>query len=304
MKRMLLSNSCIAFPGRDAIFKGMDKSFYSKCKEVRDTFLEANNYLNVDIKKICFGNYIEQQWQTVCLVTYCYGIYKTIVKNYGIPNVLIGYSQGEFTACTASGVLKFPEVLGLIYQLDKILTLNKNDDECMYRIIDLDVNVLITCCNQIDATASKVCISSFISKDQNIISGKKIYVSKVIELAKLNKARWSIDLKSDKAYHSKLCNEVAISAKPFFQNVKVGKANIPVYSCYDGEKSSDGLDIRDKLSKQIDHPIQWNKIINNLVDEDITESIEIGPGCTVSANSRIANERINCRWIGSIEDLW
>jgi len=302
---MRLNDWCIAFPGREALLKGLDDSFYNNYAIVKSLFDEASEYLKFNLKSTCyFGSFIEHEWQTICLVTHCYAIYQVISKMYGMPKVLSGYSQGEFTACTAAGVFSFPEVLGLIYNLEKLLNDEKTSDECMYRIVDIDIKTLEECCRKVDESGENICISAYISETQNIVSGKKAYIDKVIRLAKDNGARWAINLHSNKAYHSHLCNEAAIKAKQYFNNMMLSPVKISVYSCYDGEENRNESVLCNKLSKQINHPIQWKKIIKNLVGHGVTELLEIGPGCTVSANSRIADTRMNCKWIGCIKDLW
>lgn len=296
---------CIAFPGREALIKGMDQSFFNHYKIIKAVFEEASDYLRIKLHKICYEDInIKKQWKTICLVTHCYAIYKVIEKEYGIPSALLGYSQGEFTACTAAGVFHFPEVLRLIYKLEELLLSEYIQSECMYRFIDIDAKILEELCEKIDPSHNNVFISAYISKSQNIVSGKNKYVEKLVKLAKKSGARWAINLNSDRAYHSKLCERVAILSKNYFQSMELYHANIPVFSCLDGEISYNKTEICNKLSRQIDHPIQWNKMVNNLIGgQNIMNLYEIGPGCTVSANSRLINDNLTCRWIGSVNDI-
>jgi len=296
---------CAAFPGREAAAKGLDNSFYQNFKRVKLIFEEASDYFKKDIAKICYSSdQIQAKWQTIGLVIHCYSIYHIVIEKYGLPNALAGYSQGEFTACAASGIAALTDILGLIKQLEKILESTKTEDEGMYRMVDIDTGTLEKCCKQVDQTGLKLNISSYVSDTQNIISGKKSDMKEAITLAKKQGARWAINLNSDRAYHSPLCNAAAQKAKKYFNNVRLSETFTPVYSCYDGEKSTDSETIFNQLSKQINHPIRWKKIVKNLIGENSLKLIELGPGCTISANSRISDERMNCVWIGTVTDLW
>jgi len=295
---------CAAFPGREAVSKGLDSSFYKDCRSAKLVFEEAGDYFATDMAGICyFQNDIQTQWVTICLVTHCYAVYSVAAERYGLPVALAGYSQGEFTACAASGAVSFTDILGLIYRLERILEATKTEDECMYRLVDIDIGLLEKCCEEIDHTGANIKVSAYISDAQNIISGERDCVEKAIALAKKHGARWAIDLNCDRAYHSPLCREAAEKARWHFGNIALSEAKIPVYSCYDGEKSRHSAGIVNKLSKQIDNPIRWKKIIKNLITDGVTRLVEPGPGCTVSANSRISDERMNCVWIGSVNDL-
>ncbi|GFI55683.1 malonyl CoA-acyl carrier protein transacylase [Clostridiales bacterium] len=300
---MKTSNWCAAFPGRDALTKELDQNFYNTYTSVKKRFAQASQYFRTDIAKICYSGEIPTKWQTVCLVTHCLSIYQVAAEQYGPPCCAIGYSQGEFTACLACGAASFIPMLHLIFQLEYILQSQSAADECMYRIIGLDTAILKECCKQIDPTGEKICISSYISKDQNIISGKKDKTEHAAAIAKQKGARWALNLHSPRAYHSPLCDAAASQAKKYFSSTPFKEATLPVYSCIDGSNSKSGTDIRRKLAVQINHPIQWRKISQNLTKGGVFHLIECGPGCTVSANTRIADERIQCKWIGSINDL-
>jgi len=295
---------CIAFPGREAVSKRMDSSFYQNYKEVRRLFEEAEDYIKKDITKMCYNSSsIPAEWQTLCLITHCYGIYKVFIDRYGLPDAVAGYSQGEFTACTAAGVFSFPEILELILKLETILQEENKKAECMYRFIDIDTSLLKEICTLVDETGNYVCISSYISDSQTIVSGSRKHVDKVIDLARKYGVRWVIDLKTEVAFHSPLCNTIRDKAEVYFIKQKLYQATCPVYSCLDGKKSIVNTIICRKLSKQINHPIQWRTIVKNMVDSGLITMYELGPGCTVSSNSRIADDRLHCRWIGSSNEL-
>lgn len=295
---------CAAFPGREAVKKGLERSFYNNSKVVRDLFSQASDFCHKDIAKLCYdSSSIDNVWQTVCLVTHCYALYNIVVPAFGLPFCTTGYSQGEFTACIAAGVFQFPEILKLIYELERVLLKRQVQKECMYRIVDINVNCLEEICHTVDPTGKHVCISAYLSNTQNIISGKQDFAEAVIGRAKERGARWAISLHTNTAYHCHLCDEPARASKPLFQNQYVKAAKFPVYGCYDGKRSFAGKRIRYKLSKQLNHPIQWKTLVENMASHGITNLIELGPGCTVSANTRIAVPQMSCKWIGSMKDL-
>ncbi len=299
------SRWCAAFPGREAVLKGMDDSFYRSYVAARSVFHEADDFFHTSLEKKCYSqDIIEPEWQCICLITHCFAIYKVVSEIYGLPEASIGYSQGEFASGTAAGAFQFPNVLGTIYALEKILSTKVPKDECMYRLIGIKPERLDELCKLEDSTESLVAISAFISDAQNIISGKRETVNRVIQEAKKEGAKWSLDLKAARAYHCNLCAKEADTAQPYFDQMILGTPIFNVYSNYDGEKCIQAEVLRSNLSKQIAHPLQWNKIIHQLANDDINDIIEVGPGCTVSSNIRIINSQLNCRWIGRVDDLW
>lgn len=97
--------SIAAFPGREAVAKGLDSTVYKKAASAQKVFRWASEYCAKDLASICYGaEKNEGPWMTVGLVTHCYGIYRTLEEWRGRPKAFAGYSQGEFTACAAAGV--------------------------------------------------------------------------------------------------------------------------------------------------------------------------------------------------------
>ena len=61
--------------------------------------------------------------------------------------------------------------------------------------------------------------------------------------------------------------------------------------------------IRHKLSMQLDHPLQWGALVRRLQQNGVRRLLEIGPGCTVSGNTRVAAPALECRWINTAKDV-
>ncbi len=296
--------SIAAFPGREAVAKGLDSTVYKKAASAQKVFRWASEYCAKDLASICYGaEKNEGPWMTVGLVTHCYGIYRTLEEWRGRPKAFAGYSQGEFTACAAAGVFEFPEILGLILGLEQILEEESPADEAMIRVMDLDQKVLQECCQQYQESGKQVYISAYLSDTQNIISGKQPDLQELVQELKKRGARWTLPLPVKRGYHSPLCQASAEKARKFFLRMQMYSPSNPVYSCYDGQRSADPYTIRDKLSRQVQHPIHWKTLADNCVSDGIRSLIEIGPGCTVSGNTRIANPNIACQWVQTMNEV-
>lgn len=303
---MIIMDSYIAaFPGRDAFYKGLSKSFYNEYLIVRSIFEEADTFLGENLEKISYENpQARPELHTVCLITHCYAIYNVISQIIGKPVGAIGFSHGEFTALTAAGSINFPQVLELVYRLEKLL--NEFTDITrgrMVRIVGLDVEELEGCCRHVDGKGQNVSVAIYLSDNQNIISGEDSAVEEVTSLAKKKGARWAIRLDSTGAFHSPLCREALSKSEAIFDEYCFSDSMFPVYSCVDGKGSVTGADLKTKLSVQIAEPVKWNKIITNIKGSNITKLLELGPGCTVSGNTRLVDSNMDCIWINSTRNL-
>ena len=61
---------------------------------------------------------------------------------------------------------------------------------------------------------------------------------------------------------------------------ELGVSKVTIYSNMTAEPYTD--DVVGLLSKQICSPVQWEKIIRNMIDNGIDTFIEIGPGRTLT----------------------
>lgn len=273
---------------------------------VRQVFVQAEEFLGYNLSKACYSETapdIEPEWKMPALITHCVGIYRVIQEIYGgAPLAFAGYSQGEFTALAAAGALPFPEVLGLVRQLEA-LTIGRATPECMFRVIDYEAEKLERLCRMVDESGRNVSISIYISNTQNVISGLRPHTERVASMARRDGARWALDLGADTAYHSPLCDGEAMLSKPLFEGITFSEPVAPIISCRTGRMSRDADTLKKLLREQVNHPVQWGRAVTSLAENGIRAMWELGPGCTTSANTRIADSGIDCRWIGGVEDL-
>ena len=293
----------VAFPGREAFDKGLDDSVCRGNPSSREAMALASDYLGKDIAAMCYREEnVEERWKSVCLAAHCYALYRAVAPRLEQPHAFTGYSQGEFTACAAAGILPFPEVLGLIFQLETILLEGSRPDEGMARIIGLDRERLRYCCRKADPLGNQIYISAILSSDQTMLSGRQPFLQEAASLAKQQGAQWALPIPTGRAFHSPLCAGAGDTARPLFERFPVRDGAL-VYSCYDGQRSGKGGMVRHKLSLQVDHPLQWRTLVRNLRRDGVTRLVAIGPGCTVSANTRVAGDGVQCQWINSLKDV-
>ncbi|WP_432409037.1 ACP S-malonyltransferase [Wukongibacter sp. M2B1] len=300
-----MSKYIAVFPGREAFYKGLSKSFYREYKIVRDIFKEASTFMGEDLEYICYENpNVKPELHTTCLITHCYAMYNALGQTLPSPLGVAGFSQGEFTALAIAQSLRFPQVLELVYRLESLIYRSPIImDGKMMRVVGLQTRELEKCCKEVDTKCEKVTIAIYLSDEQNIISGDKKAVEKVADMAKKRGARWIIDLNSIGTFHSPLCQSILRESDVIFDQYNFSDAQLPVYCCIDGRPWVKGLDLKSRLTVQIARSVQWSKVIKNIRHQGIKHIVEIGPGCTVSGNSRLADPDMECVWINDTRGI-
>lgn len=301
----ILDDYSIAFPARDAFYHGLSRDFYNEFSEFRDVFDKANDFMKEDIYEVAYKNpMIKPELHTVCLITHCMALYKLLLLYLKRPNAAIGFSQGEFAAASAAGSIPFPDVLKLVYELELLLindTTIKNGS--MVRVMELDREILKECCNSVDRDGKSIALSITYSNEQNVVSGSSDKIKELTKLAKKKGARWVIPLDGGGAFHSPLCRDTLHASGNIFDKYIFQNAEYAVFSCIDGEKTKDGKSIKEKLSQQIAMPIVWDTLVKNQKEYGSNCILELGPGCTISGNTRIVDDSIICKWINDMSDF-
>lgn len=292
-----------AFPGREAFTKSLDDSFYREYPEARACFELVGDAFHQDFAAYCYREEpVPAVWKGIALAVHCYAVYQVIKRRFSAPVGFVGYSQGEFIACAGAEAAGFLPILNTMVHLEGILqepTARKQD---MFRIMELERSTLDRCCREA-SDGGYVGISAYICGDQHVISGEQPALQRAVRLAKKKGARWALPLYTARAYHCPLCKGAQKAAQSHFAALMPRKPIYPVYSCLDGEKSVDGAELLRKLSCQINHPLRWDHLVENLNRDGVTHLWEIGPGCTVSANTRVAGGDFSYHWIHTTKDL-
>lgn len=90
----------------------------------------------------------------------------------------------------------------------------------------------------------------------------------------------AIPLKVKGAFHSPFMTDAAKAFKEELETADVKEQTIPLYSNMTAEPYGD--DVVSLLSAQICNPVQWERIVRNMIADGVDTFIEIGPGKTLT----------------------
>ena len=104
-------------------------------------------------------------------------------------------------------------------------------------------------------------------------------------------------LKVNGAFHCPYMSEAAEGFGKVLSDMETSDPVIPVYADLTGLPYGD--DIRCTLTSQIDHPVKWETIIRNMINDGVDTFVEIGPGKTlvglikrISSDVRLFNVQV------------
>lgn len=270
------------FPGQGAQFVGMGKDLYDNNPMARELFDKANEVLGFNITDIMFSGTEEELKQTKvtqpAIFLHSVILAKTLGEDFN-PDMVAGHSLGEFSALVAAGALSFEEGLKLV--ATRAMAMQKACEiapSTMAAVLGLANDVVEDVCASIDDVVAP---ANYNCPGQLVISGSIAGIEAACVKLKEAGARRALVLKVGGAFHSPLMQPAqeelaaAISAAEFKTPI------CPVYQNVDAKPHTEASEIKANLIAQLTAPVKWAQIVENMVADNLTEVVELGPGAVL-----------------------
>lgn len=206
--------------------------------------------------------------------------YKKFISITGIfPDLLAGHSLGEYSALVASDAIDFKQALALVYK--RGLFMEQSNAGSMYAILNLDLEVIQSICNEVSTKLNQVVAPANInSSNQVVIAGTQDATAIVAEHCKDAGAKRAIQLKVSVASHCDLMKSASLLLSDEMKNINFIKPKIPVIHNVDALEDS-GDKVPQKLLDQLVKPVQWSKTME-IIKMHNGIVVECGPGKVLS----------------------
>ena len=297
--------SALLFSGQGAQYVGMGKDFYENYETAKKLFNLAESVLDTPLKKICFEGPEEELKNTentqpaVLLISY---ISYKLLEDQGFKfDTYSGFSLGEYSALTASGVIKIEDALKLVRDrgliFEKAVSKGKGG---MAAVLGLEDSQVEEICSKVDGI---VVPANYNCPGQLVISGEKSAVEKACDLADEAGAKRTVILNVSGPFHSPMLKDASTELKVILDNINFNRLNNnKVLSNVTANYHKDN-EIKDLLVKQMFSPVKWRYSVENLIKEKYDTFIELGPGRVLTGFMRSIDREQNAFNIGDIGSL-
>lgn len=301
-----MTKFAFVFPGQGAQKPGMGKDLYETSAAARKVFETADEVLGYSISDLCFNGTDEDLMKTInsqpCILTVELAAYEALKERY--PDIEVaftaGHSLGEYAALYAAGVVDLRTVLKLIQKRAALMNdAAEKTNGSMAAVIGLDNETVISLTEQIDG----VYVANFNSPGQVVITGDKDAINGSLDKFKEAGAKRVLPLAVSGAFHSPLMREAGNTFVDFVKDFEFNNATVPVYTNVDASATVQAEDFRAKLPEQIYSSVRWTQSINNIVEEGITNFIEIGPGKVLAGLNKKINAELTTLNVYDVESL-
>ena len=267
------------FPGQGAQFPGMGKDLYDTYDEAKEMFLQANHLLDFNITDVMFGDDSEALKETKITQPAIFlhsVILAKILGNKFKPDFVGGHSLGEFSALVASEYMSFED--GLILVQSRANAMQKaceKNPSTMAAILGLENTVVEEICSKIDEI---VVPANYNCPGQLVISGTFNGIDIACEKLTEAGARRALKLPVGGAFHSPLMDSAKNELKDAIEKTVISKGICPIYQNISASQTSDIDLIKQNLIDQLTGPVKWTQIMQNMINDGLSEVIEVGPG--------------------------
>ncbi len=267
------------FSGQGDQYPGMGKDLAEKYPVASQVY-ELCDRLRPGTSAQCFEGTEDELKKTKntqpCLFATELAAASVLMEKGIIPNAVAGFSLGEVVAATVSGVFDNETGFRLVCKRGELMQREAEKfDTSMAAVVKLTAEQVNEICNRY----SDVYPVNFNCPGQITVSGLSSQMKSFFADVK-NAGGKAIPLKVTGAFHSPFMKEAAEAFAEELERSEVRERSVTIYSNMTALPYSE--DVAGLLSKQICNPVQWERIIRNMISDGIDTFIEIGPGKTLT----------------------
>lgn len=299
-----MGKTAVIFPGQGAQYVGMAKDFYDSFEDSKKVFDEADDVLDIELKKICFeenDDINKTEYTQPAMVAAEVAIYDHL-KNAGLKaDVFAGLSLGEYSALIAAGAMTLADGIktvrrrGILMQNEVPLGMGG-----MAAVIAMDADKIAEIC---DNTPGKVQIANYNCPGQIVISGEAEAVKAASAALAEAGAKRVIPLNVSGPFHSQMLVPAGEKLYDFLQGVDVAEGFAPYYCNADAEEITDAAKVKELLKRQVYSSVRWQQTIENMIADGVDTFIEVGPGKTLTGFMKKINREVKSINIATVDDL-
>lgn len=299
-----MGKTAVIFPGQGAQYVGMAKDFYDNFEDSKKVFDEADDVLDIELKKICFeenDDINKTEYTQPAMVAAEVAIYEHL-KNAGLKaDVFAGLSLGEYSALVAAGAMTLADGIktvrrrGILMQNEVPLGMGG-----MAAVIAMDADKIAEICEN---TPGKVQIANYNCPGQIVISGEAEAVKAASAALAEAGAKRVIPLNVSGPFHSQMLVPAGEKLYDFLQGVDIAEGFAPYYCNADAEEITDAAKVKELLKRQVYSSVRWQQTIENMIADGVDTFIEVGPGKTLTGFMKKINREVKSINIATVDDL-
>ena len=266
------------FSGQGAQYSGMGKELYNSSQSAKSVYDMADS-IRKGTSNQCFEGTAEELCQTVntqpCVFTADLAAARALVEKGIKPDCVAGFSLGEIAAIAFCGMLSDEEAFKLVCKRGELMDKAANANPgAMVAVLKLPAETVEEICKKFDKTYPV----NYNSAAQTVVTTTDENAEKLCEAVK-EAGGTAKKLAVSGAFHSPFMADAANGLAEYLKNVEFSEPEIPIYSNYTAQPYEG--DYKALVKAQVENPVRWQKIVENMVESGVDTFIEVGVGKTL-----------------------
>ncbi len=288
------------FSGQGAQYSGMGKELYESSPAAKAVY-DMADAIREGTSKQCFEGTTEELCKTVntqpCVFTADLAAAYALLEKGIKPDCVAGFSLGEIAALAFSKMLSDEEAFKLVCKrgelMDKAATENPGAMAAVMKITPQQVEEV---CAQFDKTYPV----NYNSPAQTVVATTSENADAFCEAVKNAGGRAKL-LAVSGAFHSPFMADAANGLAEYMENVEFSEPEITIYSDVTA-KPYEG-DYKVLVKAQVESPVKWQTIVENMIEDGVDTFIEVGVGKTLQGLVKRINTEVKAFKVETPDDI-
>lgn len=288
------------FSGQGAQYSGMGKEMYDSSAAAKAVFDMADS-IRKGTSKQCFEGTKEELCQTVntqpCVFAADLAAARALEEKGIKPDFVAGFSLGEIAALAFSGILSDEEAFRLVCKRGELMDKAANENKgAMAAVMKLSPEKVEDICSGFDKTYPV----NYNSPAQTVVATTEETAEAFCEAVKEAGGKAKL-LAVSGAFHSPFMAQAAEGLAEYMKDVEFGSPKLPIYSNYTA-KPYEG-DFKSLVKAQVESPVRWQNIIENMTAQGVDTFVEVGVGKTLTGLIKRINAEVKAFKVETPADI-
>jgi len=293
-------STALVFSGQGAQYTGMGKDLYENSPAAKAVFDMAESIRPGTIKQ-CFEGTKEELAVTIntqpCVFITDLAAAAAVAEKGVTIDCVAGFSLGEIAAIAFAGMLSYEDAFKLVCKRAELMDKAANENPgAMAAVMKISPEQVEEIC----AGFEKAYPVNYNSPAQTVVAASRKEIDELCEKVKAVKGK-AVKLAVSGAFHSPFMNTAAEGLAEYLKDIDLKEPTIPIYANATAEPYKD--DYKMLISAQVNHPVKWQKSVENMISNGVDTFIEVGVGKTLTGLIKKINADVKAVNIENKEGL-